>query len=206
MINIYLTEGMELICPHCKSDRVRLFFDQRYYFCCDCKMLLWQVRTSEEKGENQMNVKDAGQELIRPINRFEEDLAAVNVVEREEIVAVLRTFMAEVREVLEGSMRMVRLVSPEMEKRCATCAFNPKTDGLPGFAPTAYGLLHSIIEDNKVFLCHGDNPDWKNQHLIDPQKPVLCNGFSSVRLLSGTKTSEMALRTITAIKEIVPKK
>ncbi|HEY4508982.1 MAG TPA: hypothetical protein VJC13_01715 [Candidatus Paceibacterota bacterium] len=144
-------------------------------------------------------------DLIRPVNLFEQDFSRATEAEREQVVALLRVFMARLRIILRGCEPMVRKVTPQNEERCATCAFNPVTDSLPGFALTAYGVLQCIYNDQKAFLCHGENPDWEDQHLIDPANPILCNGFLAVRLYAGISAALLAIRTMKAIRKVVPK-
>ena len=144
------------------------------------------------------------EEIIKSPNSFEQDFAGATKEQREKIVSILRNFMVEIRKILDNSGRMTRIMRPEIEKQCATCAFNPKLDNLPGFAPTAYGLLYAIWRDN-VFICHENQSAWK-QNLVFREEIKLCNGFESIRLFSGTKSSLATAKAFRSIREVFPKK
>lgn len=146
-------------------------------------------------------------EKVTSPDRYAQEFGDLSEAKKTEIIIVLRTFMKELREVLDSThtVHLVRAVFPDIEPKCATCAFNPATDGLKGFAPTAYGLLWSILYDG-VFLCHGEDPNWKGQHAIDPENLSLCNGFHSVRLFGGQKTSLIATQAMQSIRKIAGKK
>ena len=140
---------------------------------------------------------------ITGVDRFQQDFGNLEQYRKDEIIRILRGFMLEIRVILADSARMMGIILPEISDRCATCAFNPATDGFGGFAATAYGLLLAILTDQQVFLCHGDEPDWKAQHPIDPENPLLCHGFQSVVTFSGAKTIALALKTKAAIEVFV---
>ncbi len=142
--------------------------------------------------------------LIGLADRFEQDFGGVTRAEREKIIEVLHIFMEELREAMTESVKMMKKISLEMDESCHTCAFNPVGDGLKGFAGTTYGLVHAILHD-KLFLCYGNQSDWK-ANTVDPDQAELCSGFTVVRIYSGSKATIIALRAMKAIREIVPKK
>ncbi len=143
--------------------------------------------------------------FVRPINRFEQDFGKASQDDQRQIISILQRFMVEIRGLLAMALQRTKLITPAMEGQCHTCAFNPATDTFAGFPATAYGLLWSFIHD-KDFCCYGDNPDWKDQHLIDEENPLLCRGFGSVRLYCGTRATFVAHRALRNIRNIVPEK
>jgi hypothetical protein len=44
---------MDRLCPHCGSWKVSLWEDQGYYFCGECKHLLWQVNAQGQIEEDE---------------------------------------------------------------------------------------------------------------------------------------------------------
>ncbi len=134
---------------------------------------------------------------------FEEDFCDASPSDREKIITILRDFIHELRVILDGTEIRTRVTTPEFSERCETCAFASCTDVLPGFPGTVYGLLRSITRD-KIFACHDENPNWKGQHPIDPERVQICSGFASIRLYAGSIATVLAVRKMRLIREIVP--
>lgn len=44
----YFTTDTKMECPYCDSKDVYLLREQGYYFCNDCRRLLWQTRKEGE--------------------------------------------------------------------------------------------------------------------------------------------------------------
>ena len=137
-------------------------------------------------------------------NAFREDLSPLTEEQYSKVLWVLKNFMREVREIERQASERTRHACPEKAGQCASCAFNPETDREFGFAPTAYGLLVSILLPEKLFLCHANQPHWKENVLL-PDRLKLCEGFASVVVVDHEKARACARRAIEAIAEIVPK-
>jgi hypothetical protein len=148
-----------------------------------------------------MSVLSNGQ--ITVPNRFEEDFKNISLEKRERVIVILHEFMKEIRVLLQASEFRTRRATPQFAERCATCAFAECTDNFVGFPPTTYGLLLSFTRD-LIFCCHGEHPNWKEQHPVDLQRPTLCHGFASVRLYSSAQATLLAVNTMKKIREIVP--
>ncbi len=127
-------------------------------------------------------------------NQLERELGRITSEQKKQVTEVLRTFMSKVREIRKGDC--------EARVSCETCAFSPKTDSWPGFAPTAYGVMKSI-RDMIPFLCHEDSPDWR-KNVIDPENLVVCKGFESVVLMDPIKAADATIEAMVAIARIVP--
>ena len=115
--------------------------------------------------------------IIRSLNRFEVVFANATATQKEEVVSVLRSFMAEARTVScdLDFKRAMGAVRPELKKHCTTCALESSTDSLDGFAPTAYGFLSTIVND-RIFLCHSNQPGWRENDM-DVEKVMLCRQY-----------------------------
>ncbi len=131
-------------------------------------------------------------QMMESPNHLERELASITPGQLALVTEVLKVFMAEIRQI----------ISQSRPNSCSTCAFNPATDDLPGFAPTAYGLIWAIC-NHKLFLCHHNQPTWEN-NLIDPSKAPLCESFRSVLTTNARAAYSSATRAMEAIRKIVP--
>lgn len=143
--------------------------------------------------------------LLKAPNHFESDFGNLDPQRRREVIAVLRTFMEDLRGLLEKVDPVVERCRKDMA-RCTTCAFEPSTDAWPGFAATTYGLLKSF-GDEHPFYCHRNQIlENHNNNLIDPTKLPLCNGFITLMALKRAEVKALTQKASTAIQKIVPDK
>jgi hypothetical protein len=134
--------------------------------------------------------------VIKSPNKLEEDLGQLSSDLLQNVVGVLVTFMREIREVEAANGG----------NQCESCAFDPATDSRKGFAPTAYGVLWAIY-NRKLFICHANQPDSKDNVLDTSKGVALCNGFKEVVAEHNLATARaIAERAMHAIRQIVPKK
>ncbi len=136
-------------------------------------------------------------------NRFEEELQHITREQRNDIVAVLRTFMEEIRELLEEAKQMPGDQCGTVKPECATCAFNRKTDSWEGFTATAYGLAWAFAQ-GKLFMCHSNQPGHIDNK-IDISKLVLCEGFTTLHTRKFEQAHAIASEAMATIQRIAPK-
>ena len=141
---------------------------------------------------------DATLPFMKSPNRLNEDLGDMTEAERNAVLVVLTTFMREIRQVREQCSD-----ATNSGMTCESCAFEPIKDSEKGFAATAYGLLWAIC-NQKLFVCHANQPTWKDNVLDTSKGVVLCNGFRQV--IGDIRTFAIAEKAMTAIREIVPLK
>ena len=138
--------------------------------------------------------------LLKAPNHFEIELGDLSAEQREQVIAALTNFMAEVRTLLRNIDQNFKVQNAQECQRCATCAFNPVTDSFPGFTPTAYGLMKSL-RDETIFLCHANQlPRLKRENLIDPNGITLCKGFLLLTAFRPKYSRDVAKRASRTIK------
>ena len=124
--------------------------------------------------------------------------------------AYLDTFLLAYVRILRRLLRKNAAKLPPGQSPCHSCAFNPSTDGWPGFQSTMLGIIESIDKGTK-FVCHEGLPtDEKGQwHLpVQPRwnaqtgavrwpeglEPPLCAGYAAIK--DDPETVKAPLRTM----------
>lgn len=145
--------------------------------------------------------------LIGVVDPFQREFGRKSKKDKERIILVLRKFMHSLRLILssQDTGRIIRLVRPEANHPCQSCGFLPSIDDTPEFPGTIYGLLLTILSDNKLFACHGNQADWKKGKL-DPEVVRICRGYESLVLFCGAATISAAKEAQRSIDKILEKK
>jgi hypothetical protein len=141
--------------------------------------------------------------VIRARNFLIEELGELNPEKQARVRGVLEGFMRDVREHLKTVEEIASLAEISCPTPCPTCAFNPKTDGLKGFAPTAYGLARTIHLGNR-FYCHKGQRGHKH-NLIDLSKVEVCMGYALVMVTRPDEAKKLADAAMDEIRAIVDK-
>lgn len=71
------------------------------------------------------------------------------------IRAIFRNFIGRLRVIRDRNAPAYFGDNPEASRECATCAFEPSTDGWQGFDATMMHLQKAIAEDRPFFCHHG---------------------------------------------------
>jgi hypothetical protein len=105
-------------------------------------------------------------------NQFSVDFPNATEAQKGHVAEILKLFIRKFRTQLGA------LPGCAPEGTCASCAFDPSIDNHWAFRDTAYGLLYSIL-NGKHFLCHSNQPSWKEGGGIDLSRARHCAGFKT---------------------------
>ncbi len=109
------------------------------------------------------------------------------------IEALLKVFMKEISTLVE---------SHPCNHACGSCGLSPKADfGPKEFLPTAYGLLWAITK-RKLFVCHGNQPEWLVGSRIDTSRVRLCSNLETIKSASEKTLSRLAHLTMSEISAV----
>jgi hypothetical protein len=132
------------------------------------------------------------------INFLERDFGVLEGQKLQGVLYILRQFMEDIRTYAGQAETRLGCTQIQRLERCSTCALNPATDGFPGFAPTAYGFLYSILYD-KRFLCHGNQPLWPGTDKVDLSRARECAGSMSLYVVFEDESKTLARRAMDAL-------
>ncbi len=109
------------------------------------------------------------------------------------VEALLKVFMKEIGELVE---------SHPCDHACGSCGLSPKTCFKPKeFLPTAYGLVWAITK-GKLFVCHGNQPEWAIGSRIDTDRLRLCGNLEAIKTLPEKTLSRLAHMTMSEISAV----
>jgi hypothetical protein len=86
---------------------------------------------------------------------------------------------------------------------CASCGLSVGFELGESLAPTVYGVLWAIYYE-KLFVCHGGQPAWKDGHQVDVDNLRMCGNFSKIRDHRLHEAFSLAHRFLLEIHKIAP--
>jgi hypothetical protein len=138
--------------------------------------------------------------MFTALDHLKRELPGITLEQQEAVTKILAVFMQTLRRLIDP-LASENEACMQAGPRCATCAFNPRTDSWPGFAPTAYGMLRAT-RDSLPFACHDNQPTWQKEGTINPSLIELCQGYKATTNYPAEVREAVAV-TIMAIEAIV---
>ena len=139
---------------------------------------------------------------VDPLTR---DFGLVPDTKKATVETILRRFMRGIGELVESAeAKALQNHGEACHQSCSGCGLSLETHMLPAeFLPTAYGLLWAIV-DSKLFVCHGNQPEWKGaRNVIDTSRLRLCGNWVTIMQLHDDAISSLAKRTMSEITAIL---
>ena len=120
------------------------------------------------------------------------------------IEEILRDFMSTIGKLTDRhAVVQLRTCHPDLCQSCSSCGLSRETDLGKGFIPTAYGLLRALVKDG-LFLCHGNQPSWKEgDNIIDTERLRKCGNFVSLTTIYSTTLRRFAIHIMVRIRQVV---
>ncbi len=142
--------------------------------------------------------------LVEAPNWLEKELGELTPEQLQKVTGILRRFMITIRELMNRGKDRMDQCSVTAGVNCASCAFNPATDGSLGFAATAYGLMRTF-RLTAPFMCHrSQSSAEKAENMVRTETLEHCVGFSIVFITYPGVAKDAAMRATDSILEIVP--
>ncbi len=142
--------------------------------------------------------------LVEATNWLVAELGTLDAGRLQQVTGILQGFMGAIRELQRRGENRMTQCQVTVGTGCHSCAFNPATDGLPGFAATAYGLVRTF-RLTAPFMCHrSQSGPERVTNTVRRSTLEHCVGFATVFITHPVEAKDLAMRATTLIQAVVP--